>query len=541
MTYTCILTGNLRQQIQRQVQVEPRSEGGAPLRSKRKIPEINDPDVFLVHLADLLERIHQTFYERYDTRSGAKTNVTTDTTVDDVNVADTTNSACDTNVDDMDTANTTKTDCDTKVDTANTSNTALADDLDTADTSNSAVGNMDTTTTEDLGDTTNTSDIVECTDLNINSNATTNTGDTNDTNDAVDNKVDTTDASHADTTNTTDTATPNADVVQDCPIPDLNEIIPELRRSVLKDCRILFTGVIPTNMPVRKNQEWNTARAFGATIHSNLVPGLNSSKEADILSATTHVIAGKPGTSKMLEARRLPGIKVVNPRWLWACAEQWRKVDEEAFPVESRISVSEQSEKQAPAETRPPESAEAGKEKDNGVQEPSDTTTVKAKTEHKESDSDSDSSSEGDIFNREMEKMARMDTDAIKRHLSYESRLSVSDHELEQMDAEVEAEISSSEESSEGEGGGERERLGSHMEDLADHEDSLSYEKFAGTHVSQDIDVLERLSRKRKFADLESTGSSSGSATPSRLNESVLTEEGEESDEEDELGALLGF
>ena len=114
---------------------------------------------------------------------------------------------------------------------------------------------------------------------------------------------------------------------------DLKQIIPELRQSVLKDCRILFTGVVPTNMPPRKNPEWNTARAFGATIHSSLVPGLNSSKQEDILSATTHVIAGKPGTTKLQEARRMPGVQIVSPRWLWACAECWKKVEEEKFPA----------------------------------------------------------------------------------------------------------------------------------------------------------------------------------------------------------------
>ena len=43
--------------------------------------------------------------------------------------------------------------------------------------------------------------------------------------------------------------------------PDLKQIIPELCRSVLSDCRILFTGVVPTNLPARKNPEWNTAHS----------------------------------------------------------------------------------------------------------------------------------------------------------------------------------------------------------------------------------------------------------------------------------------
>ena len=51
----------------------------------------------------------------------------------------------------------------------------------------------------------------------------------------------------------------------------------------------------------------------------------------------------------------------------------------------------------------------------------------------------SDSEAEGDIFrNYSFADLAKMDTNELKRHLSIESRLSVSDEELERMDAEVE-------------------------------------------------------------------------------------------------------
>ena len=102
--------------------------------------------------------------------------------------------------------------------------------------------------------------------------------------------------------------------------PDLKEIIPRLRNSVLKDCRILFTGVIPTNAPPERCPEWNTARAFGATIHAGLVG--NSDQP------TTHLIVGKVGTSKLHEARRMASIKIVDCSWLWASAESWQRADE---------------------------------------------------------------------------------------------------------------------------------------------------------------------------------------------------------------------
>ena len=32
-------------------------------------------------------------------------------------------------------------------------------------------------------------------------------------------------------------------------------------------------------------------------------------------------------------SRRLKGIHVVTPDWLWACAERWEKVEEKLFPL----------------------------------------------------------------------------------------------------------------------------------------------------------------------------------------------------------------
>ena len=105
--------------------------------------------------------------------------------------------------------------------------------------------------------------------------------------------------------------------------PDLKEIIFRLRNSVLQECRILFTGVIPTNVPPERCPEWNTARAFGATIHSTLVGNCDN-----MYKPTTHLIVGKVGTSKLHDARRMPDIKIVNSSWLWASAESWQRADE---------------------------------------------------------------------------------------------------------------------------------------------------------------------------------------------------------------------
>ena len=375
------------------------------------------------------------------------------------------------------------------------------------------------------------------------------------------------------------------DEVRDIPTPDLKKLIPEMRRSVLKGTRILFTGVIPTNMPPHKNREWNTARAFGAIIHDRLVPGLHSSDPNKAFRATTHVVAGRPGTSKLREAKRLPGVKVVNPRWLWSCAEQWRLVDEKLFPLKFEKEKGESEAKQQNPEGEsklPPRKIMKMVARNHEEDKPLAPTTTEListkttpteqqsipppteisqsessppapieKTTDPDSDSDSDDNDEtfltGDRLADVVEKDSAMlqNLREFKRHMSLESRLSVSDEELEKMDAEVEAEISSSESSNDGD-----EDLGTFIEEK-DDDNLLSYENYAGLEASsEDKNELtsERLSRKRKHADIENNSSSSNSPSLDHLNDSIEPsdeeegegEDGDSDDSVDELGALLG-
>ena len=106
-----------------------------------------------------------------------------------------------------------------------------------------------------------------------------------------------------------------------------------------------------------------------------------------------------------------------------------------------------------------------------------------------ELDSDSDSGDDDETFltdDRLAEDVKKDPTilqrlREFKRHMSLESRLSVSDEELEKMDAEVEAEISSSESSNNGD-----EDLGTFIEEK-DDDNLLSYENYAGSEASTRI------------------------------------------------------
>ena len=53
----------------------------------------------------------------------------------------------------------------------------------------------------------------------------------------------------------------------------------------------------------------------------------------------THVIAARLGTAKVNEARKVDGIFIVTPDWLWSCAERWEKIDEAMFPLSKQARV----------------------------------------------------------------------------------------------------------------------------------------------------------------------------------------------------------
>ncbi|XP_022663372.1 RNA polymerase II subunit A C-terminal domain phosphatase-like isoform X2 [Varroa jacobsoni] len=104
-------------------------------------------------------------------------------------------------------------------------------------------------------------------------------------------------------------------------IPDLKTVIPYVRQKVLKDVVLVFTGCLPTNQRPEVAKIYQVAVALGARVHKDL------SKEV------THLVAARPGTAKLVHARKLRNIKVVATQWLWCCAERWEHVSEKLFPL----------------------------------------------------------------------------------------------------------------------------------------------------------------------------------------------------------------
>ncbi|XP_066910674.1 RNA polymerase II subunit A C-terminal domain phosphatase-like isoform X2 [Clytia hemisphaerica] len=113
--------------------------------------------------------------------------------------------------------------------------------------------------------------------------------------------------------------------------PDVRVIAPQLRRQTLTDCNLVFTGVIPTNVPPEKSRPWRTAISLGARVSNDVIEAKN---ESEIELHTTHVVAARHGTQKAYKASKNPNqIKLVNPNWLWAANERWKRPDEADFIV----------------------------------------------------------------------------------------------------------------------------------------------------------------------------------------------------------------
>ncbi|XP_015112781.1 RNA polymerase II subunit A C-terminal domain phosphatase isoform X2 [Diachasma alloeum] len=104
----------------------------------------------------------------------------------------------------------------------------------------------------------------------------------------------------------------------------LRDIIPKVKRRVLQGLLLTFSGLIPTQHKLEDSRAYRVAKAFGAQV------------EQDLTEKTTHLVAIKPGTAKVYAAKKNANIKIVNPDWLWSCAERWERVDERLFPLTTK-------------------------------------------------------------------------------------------------------------------------------------------------------------------------------------------------------------
>jgi len=126
------------------------------------------------------------------------------------------------------------------------------------------------------------------------------------------------------------------------PAPDLKTVIPYVKRKVLAGVVIVFSGVVPTHVPVERSKPFLLARSLGAVVKSS------------IDKTTTHLVAARVGTAKVNEARKLEtGVHIVTPDWLWSCSERWERVSEDLFTLTKTSNIT----RRPPAHCSSPEIA----------------------------------------------------------------------------------------------------------------------------------------------------------------------------------------
>ncbi|CAL8362828.1 unnamed protein product [Arctogadus glacialis] len=120
-------------------------------------------------------------------------------------------------------------------------------------------------------------------------------------------------------------------------MPDVRQIVPELKGKVLEGATIVFSGLYPTNYPMESTREYYHAKVLGAKIGRGLV------LDAEDPCRTTHLIAARAGTEKVRQALGCKHLHITSPDWLWCCLERWEKVEEQLYPLKEECSKTPRS------------------------------------------------------------------------------------------------------------------------------------------------------------------------------------------------------
>lgn len=107
--------------------------------------------------------------------------------------------------------------------------------------------------------------------------------------------------------------------------PSVGDILTDIRRQALKECSLVFSGLIPLHETANpeKNMLWRMAVSLGA------------STSHYIDESTTHLITNTPHTSKVKRVvYKNLSVKIVNPNWLLHCHWRMERIDEAPFLIE---------------------------------------------------------------------------------------------------------------------------------------------------------------------------------------------------------------
>ncbi|KAJ1028823.1 hypothetical protein NDA18_002848 [Ustilago nuda] len=105
--------------------------------------------------------------------------------------------------------------------------------------------------------------------------------------------------------------------------PSVVDLISARKTKVLAGCTIVFSSMIPTGHNPETSDLWALAREFGATPAFQVEEGV-----------TTHVVAARQGTLKVVNATRLARaakVELVWPSWFHVSTSRWERQDEALY------------------------------------------------------------------------------------------------------------------------------------------------------------------------------------------------------------------
>ncbi|KUI63321.1 RNA polymerase II subunit A C-terminal domain phosphatase [Cytospora mali] len=106
-------------------------------------------------------------------------------------------------------------------------------------------------------------------------------------------------------------------------IPDVGEILDDLKSEVLRGTRIVLSGLVPQEVDPLRSEIGMQAMSFGADLQTRIHSGI------------THLVVSmnRPRTAKVRTAAKIPSIKIVNQNWLQDSISQWEELDETPYLV----------------------------------------------------------------------------------------------------------------------------------------------------------------------------------------------------------------
>ena len=281
--------------------------------------------------------------------------------------------------------------------------------------------------------------------------------------------------------------------------PSLKDIIPYIKKKVLKGCNIVFSGIIPTNMQIEKSRAYIMAVSLGANVQQEIK---HKSNEKDPSNYTTHLITSRMGTTKVRTAIKFKQIKIVNVKWLWCCYERWERVEESLYLDIPNTKLSDDGRDSPEPSQLAGTKRKVENDQDGGLNK-------RIKSESKQEDLDTEI--ESIETNRAAEAAEENSVEAENGNIfsmTYNPLYAFSDDDIAYMDKEVEDEIEDEEDESSEEDEARNERVRKQVLALRRPEEETSSEDSMSGDMPRGWGLKGKMSPKWSSSDEDEKRSS---------------------------------